>query len=79
MVLALSGLFFVVTGVQYWTSDYIKYEFGTERNGENGVSDDTIAILFALTSFTGPIGGAVAGGITTTKMGGYNNVAVQKL
>ena len=30
LCLSLSGLFFVVTGIQFWFSDYLKKEFGKE-------------------------------------------------
>ena len=74
LCITLSGLYFVVTGIQYWASDYLKIEFGPD-----GISDDTVALYFAFTSFTAPISGAIAGGVTTSKMGGYNNIAAQKL
>lgn len=74
LCLSLSGLYFVVTGIQYWGSDYLKSEFGPD-----GVSDNTVAIYFAATSLSAPISGAVAGGITTSYMGGYNNIKAQKL
>lgn len=77
--MTLSGLFFVVTGIQYWAANFLKIEFGCAAIGENGVTDDTIAVYFAVTSFTAPISGAIAGGVTTSKMGGYNNPKVQKL
>ena len=73
LVLSLCGLFFGVTGVQYWFSDYLKKMFGKEVLGEeDGVSDANIALAFSITCFTAPIMGAVVGGVITAKMGGYN-------
>lgn len=66
LCITLSGLFFVVTGIQYWASDYLKEEFGRNDTRPDGVSAETVAIYFAITSFTAPISGAVAGGITTS-------------
>ena len=75
LVLSLSGLFFVVTGIQYWFSDYLKKRYGTKVLGEtDGVSGETISFAFAFTCFTAPILGAVVGGVTTAKLGGYNTI-----
>lgn len=76
LVLSLSGLFFVVTGIQYWFSDYLKKMFGKSVLGEaDGVSDETISFAFAFTCFTAPIFGAVVGGVTVAKLGGYNTTS----
>ena len=41
LCITLSGLFFVVTGIQYWLSDYLKKIFG-DAVRPDGVSDETI-------------------------------------
>lgn len=80
LCLTLSGLFFVVTGIQYWLPSYLKEMFGKEVLGEEeGVDDYMVNFAFAFTCFTAPILGAVAGGVTVTKMGGYNTVRAQTL
>ena len=61
---SLSGLYFVVTGVQYWTPNYLLNVLD--------VDEATSSIFFSVTSFTAPISGVIVGGIATTSLGGYN-------
>lgn len=43
LCMTLSGLFFVVTGIQYWLSDYLKNVFGRDPVlRPDGVSDETV-------------------------------------
>ena len=67
----LCGLFFVVTGIQYWTPDYMQEVLHANH--------DTVTIYFSVTTLSGPVAGVVVGGILTTKLGGYSSVAGQKL
>lgn len=60
---SLSALFFVVTGIQFWVTDYLV----TVRNGDKA----TILAGFALTSATGPAFGVIFGGWFVDKLGGY--------
>ena len=71
LCLCLSGLYYVVTGIQYWVPDYLKEVVG--------VSDDVVNIYFTVTCFSGPVSGVVCGGIVTTKLGGYNTMKSFKL
>ena len=71
LCLSLSGLYFVVTGVQYWTPDYLQNVLKVEES--------TVNIFFSVTSFTAPISGVIIGGIVTTSFGGYNTRKAQKL
>jgi sugar phosphate permease len=64
LCLSLTGLYFVVTGVQYWTPNYLEKALG--------VPSDIAAIFFAGTSISAPISGVIVGGIVTTNFGGYN-------
>lgn len=64
---SLTGLFFVVTGIQYWLPTYIKNIYHLDA-GE-------AAIFFTTASITAPISGVIIGGIVTTAFGGYNTVA----
>jgi MFS transporter, Spinster family, sphingosine-1-phosphate transporter len=71
LCLSLTGLYFVVTGVQYWTPNYLTKVLG--------VPSDITAIFFAGTSISAPISGVIVGGIITTNAGGYNTKKAQKL
>ena len=51
----LTGLYFVVTGVQYWTPDYLKNIIGQD--------EAIVAYTFSVTSATAPVGGVIIGGI----------------
>ena len=62
-MLAISALFFVVTGIQFWASDYLI-----------NVLEVPIGYVFptyAITTATGPVLGAIFGGIVSHKLGGY--------
>ena len=69
--LSLSGLYFVVTGIQYWMPDYLRQVFGA--------TEEVIAWYYSALTFTGPISGVVIGGIVTSKLGGYNDHRAQKV
>jgi len=71
LCLVLTGFFLVVTGIQYWASDFLVEVFGEDHA--------TVSIYFSITCFTGPISGVIVGGIITSKMGGYNTKKAQKL
>ena len=65
-VLNLSVLFFVISGIQYWVSDYM-----TEVVG---LSEAKTHIYFSLTCITSPIIGAVLSGTVASKFeDGYNS------
>jgi hypothetical protein len=64
LCLGLSGLYFVVTGLQYWIPDYMT----TILQGDPKL----VTIYFVIISFTAPVAGVVVGGICTTYYGGYN-------
>lgn len=68
--LAQSGLFFVVTGVQFWLPDYL-------QNVHN-VDAHTASIYFSITSLSAPILGVIIGGVIITHLGGYNTPKAQK-
>jgi hypothetical protein len=61
----LTLLYFVVTGIQFWCSDYFKIELGESAN--------TVFITFSIVSITGPTIGIVLGGFVLNKLGGYEN------
>lgn len=64
--MALTLLYFTVTGIQYWTMKYLELNFSE-------VSHASRDFYFTISSFTAPIGGVVVGGIITSKLGGYNS------
>lgn len=70
-VLCLCALFFVVTGVQFWGTEFLI------RVMEGGQKQ--VMIMFMLTSATGPIFGVLLGGYLTDKMGGYKGSSKQRL
>ena len=68
LINALSALFFVVTGIQFWVTNYL-----TAPVAETGLGFDfkTVVIGFALTSATAPVMGVIFGGVSVDKLGGY--------
>lgn len=62
---SLTGLYFIITGIQYWVSDYLITELGQDES--------VVFITFAIISITGPVLGVVVGGNVTTALGGYNS------
>lgn len=67
----MTGLYYVVTGIQYWLPDYMNHVMEIEP--------DTSAWIFAVLSFTAPVSGVIFGGILTTFFGGYNDPRAQVL
>ena len=61
-------LYYVVTGIQYWISDYMITTLKTEQG--------TVFISYATISVTGPVIGIVFGGNLTTYFGGYTSKLV---
>ena len=62
---SLTGLYYIITGIQYWISDYWIVILK--------VPETTVFICFAVISITGPVLGVVVGGNVTTCLGGYNS------
>lgn len=61
--MALSVLFFVISGLQMWTTDYFREVLG--------LSENAVHIAFGVVGITGPIIGAAISGCVVTKLGGY--------
>jgi len=61
---ALTGLFYVVTGIQYWLPVYIQNVLDVPAHEAN--------VFFVIVSLSAPIGGVIVGGIITSAYGGYN-------
>lgn len=65
LCLALTAIYFIVTGIQYWVSDYMITELK--------LPEQEVFITFAIVSITGPVLGVVVGGNLTTCLGGYTS------
>lgn len=65
LCLALTAIYFIVTGIQYWVSDYMITELK--------LPEKEVFITFAIVSITGPVLGVVVGGNLTTCLGGYGS------
>lgn len=65
LVFALSGLYFIVTGIQFWATIYMVEKVGADPL--------TVKSGFVLTSITGPLIGVFFGGWLIDKLGGYKD------
>lgn len=65
LVLCISGLYFIVTGIQYWVTQYMIDVLGATA--------ELAMIYFVVLCFTGPIIGCIVGGLATAWVGGYNS------
>jgi hypothetical protein len=64
-MLAICCLLFIVTGIQFWITDYMQTVLK--------VDPKQVFITFAVVSITAPVLGVIAGGFLITKLGGYTN------
>ncbi len=64
-MLAICCLLFIVTGIQFWISDYMQAVLK--------IDSKDVFIVFAAVSITAPTFGVLAGGFLITKLGGYTN------
>ena len=62
---SISGLFFVITGIQYWITDYWITVLG--------VPDTIVFMSFSIISITAPILGLIVGGNVTNSLGGFKS------
>lgn len=65
MALALSTLYYITTGIQYWVSDYLQIVLD--------VKADEVFYFYAFTCLSAPFLGLVTGGIVFSSIGGYNS------
>jgi hypothetical protein len=63
-MLTISSVYFVVTGVQFWISDYMILTLGA--------SQGMVFTVFALVSITAPTLGVLLGGNICDRLGGYS-------
>lgn len=64
MLLSITGFYYVVAGIQYWTVNYMQQVLHS--------SYSTATLYFAFTSFFAPLTGVVFGGAIISMHGGYN-------
>jgi hypothetical protein len=64
LLISLTAIYLVTTGVQFWITDYFNIVIGVSRQ--------TASISFAVIAITGPVFGVMIGGYIFTKLGGYN-------
>ena len=62
-VIGISNAYFIVTGIQFWISDYLRIVIGLDEN--------TVYILFSIVSVTAPTLGVFTGGKVSEMLGGY--------
>ena len=65
-VLSLSSLFYVITGVQYWVSDYMDNILHIKSTRQR-------LLYFTIVCFTSPTFGVFLSGFVLTKIGGYEH------
>jgi MFS family permease len=70
LTLALCSVYFVVTGVQFWITDYATL---AKEEGGLGADAQTVVFIFSAASVTGPVLGVFLGGILIDKQGGYKD------
>lgn len=71
IVLCLSVLFFVVSGIQYWATKYLLLCFHPP-GWEEEEYRSTVLLTFAMCALTGPATGVVIGGVVIDKIGTLN-------
>lgn len=64
VTLAITSLYYVITGIQYWASDYMKKTLNQEAW--------LVDIIFPILSISSPVTGVIIGGTITAKLGGYS-------
>lgn len=63
VVLSISMLYFIITGIQNWVADYMKTQLK--------VNVHLVDLAFIIISVTSPVLGVIVGGNITTYLGGY--------
>lgn len=70
-MLATSILFFVISGIQFWASDYMRLVLN--------IPEEIVFPAFSIITLTGPTLGCIIGGGLTHMFGGYNHPNAIKL
>lgn len=64
--LTLSTIYFIITNVQFWFSDYMELILKMDK--------EHVVMSFSLICITAPTTGALIGSVIINKLGGYNSV-----
>lgn len=64
-MLTISCLYFVITGIQFWISDYMLLVLG--------FPESSVYTIYGICSITSTLFGVIVGGIIVHKIGGYQN------
>ena len=64
MCMTLTVLYFVITGIQFWMSDYYITQLKVNKK--------KVFLIFGIVSITGPVLGVIVGGKIVSMLGGYN-------
>ena len=70
-MLATSILFFVISGIQFWASDYMRLVLK--------IPEEIVFPAFSIITLTGPTCGCIVGGGLTHLLGGYDHPNALKL
>lgn len=62
-IATISILFFIISGIQYWVTDYFIEVIGQP--------EQKVFMFFSITAITAPVLGAIASGIICSYLGGY--------
>ena len=65
-MLGICCLLFIITGIQFWISDYMQIELQMDSK--------KVFITFAILCITAPIFGVMVGGYVISQLGGYTNI-----
>merc|ERR1711970_207245 len=65
MVISNTFIFFIMTGIQFWVTDYLVTTLE--------VPEATVISTFGIVSITGPVLGVVIGGNVTSYLGGFRS------
>lgn len=65
LTFAMCGLYFEVTGIQFWATDYFQKELDEPKS--------SVITWFAIASVTAPTSGVVFGGWIVDRLGGYRD------
>ena len=65
IMISNSFIFFILTGIQYWVTDYLINEIKQK--------EDVVLGTFGIVSITGPVFGVVIGGNVTSALGGFRS------
>jgi len=70
-MLSISALYFVVTGIQFWISDYLRAVLLVPK--------EQVFIFFSAVSITAPTMGVLFGGSVVSRYGGYSSKSALKI